>query len=370
MFNHNPMKFIANAGQLGLAVLAAVAICTKVDASGAVFTTTNATTGNSVVVFDRAEDGALSLKGWVPTGGLGTGASLGSASSLAFSDSGPWLIAVNSGSNDVSVFKVGGDHLTLTDREPSGGAAPISVTANASFVYVLNSGNPNNISGFRLTETGKLRPIKNSIQTLSGASVGPAQVGFTPNGDELVVTEKNTSLIDTYLVDGHGVASAPIVNPSSGTEPYGFTFDQQGHLYVTEAFEGAPNGSAISSYWIAPNGWAHVITASAPTGQTAACWVAINAANTELWTSNAASGSLSSFDISWDGGLDLDDYVAAFTGAGSSPTDISTTPNNRFVYLSTSGSQSILAFRVLPNGELALIGDFATGVAQAGLVAR
>jgi hypothetical protein len=61
-----------------IAVLAAlVGVCAPASLaqgnSGAVYTMTNSPTGNSVIVFDRASNGTLTLAGSFPTGGTGLG---------------------------------------------------------------------------------------------------------------------------------------------------------------------------------------------------------------------------------------------------------------------------------------------------------
>jgi 6-phosphogluconolactonase len=47
----------------------------------------------------------------------------------------------------------------------------------------------------------------------------PAQVGFSDDGDALVVTEKNTNRLSGYPVDRHGHIGARVVTPSPGVEP-------------------------------------------------------------------------------------------------------------------------------------------------------
>ena len=47
-----------------------------------VYTLTNSAAGNAVAVFARADDGTLAPAGTVATGGLGTGANLGSQGSI------------------------------------------------------------------------------------------------------------------------------------------------------------------------------------------------------------------------------------------------------------------------------------------------
>ena len=70
---------------------------------------------------------------------------------------GRWLLVVNAGSDELSLFAVQPDGLRLADRAGSGGARPTSVAVNGTLVYVLNNGTPN-ISGFRVVD-GKLTAL-------------------------------------------------------------------------------------------------------------------------------------------------------------------------------------------------------------------
>lgn len=73
-------------------------------ADGAVYALSNRTTGNEVVVYNRMSDGRLEGQRRFATGGNGSGGGLGNQGAIAFSDSGQWLLAVNPGSDSVSVF--------------------------------------------------------------------------------------------------------------------------------------------------------------------------------------------------------------------------------------------------------------------------
>src|SRR6202008_2665209 len=126
--------------------------------AGSVYTLTNALAGNSVAVFDRADDGTLTPDGTFATGGTGTGANLGSQGAVILSDSGRELFAVNAGSNSISYFKVQHDGLNLEDTVGSGGARPISLTLHGHVLYVLNAGGAGNITGFAV-EHGQLSPL-------------------------------------------------------------------------------------------------------------------------------------------------------------------------------------------------------------------
>src|SRR5688572_3758072 len=203
--------------------------------SGAVYTMTNAASGNEVVAFRRAANGSLSMMKTYPTDGLGSGAGLGSQGAIALSQNGRWLFVVNAGSNDVSVFAVKGRQLELMGVFDSGGEMPISLTSHDGLLYVLNAGGSGNISGFRIRENGSLEPLAGSTQPLSNGGTGdspmPAQISFDPEGEILVVTEKATNLIVTYRVR-RGIAGPPRTNPSAGETPFGFAFDPSEHLIV------------------------------------------------------------------------------------------------------------------------------------------
>jgi len=314
----------------------------------AVYTLTNQVAGNSVAVFARAADGTLSAAGSVATGGTGTGAGLGSQGALALSDDGRWLFAVNAGSNDVSVFRVGRDGLSLLDRTSSGGTRPISLTVHGHVLYVLNAGGDGNISGFALGTTGALTPISGSTRSLSGTNVGPAQVSFSPDGRRLVVTEKTTNLLDVYTVDGNGAASGPASVASAGTTPFGFAFGRHDDVFVSEAV-----GSA-SSYELGRTGSLTVVSGAVLTHQGAPCWLVVTDSGRYAYTANAQGGSISGFGIARDGSISLLDASGATAVVGRGATDLALSGNSRYLYNLVGGS--VLAFRVQEDGHLALLG--------------
>src|SRR5437764_79406 len=81
-----------------------------------VFTLSNAAAGNSVLVYTRLQDGTLKQTAApYPTGGLGTGAGLGSQNALVLQPESSLLFAVNAGSNEISVLKVKNQTIQLLD---------------------------------------------------------------------------------------------------------------------------------------------------------------------------------------------------------------------------------------------------------------
>src|SRR5437899_6561694 len=105
---------------------------------GSVYIMSNSASGNQVIVYTRAADGTLTWKANYATNGLGiTGLTGSNQGGLVLSEDGQWLIVVNAGSNDISVFIVNHKGFTLADRTGSQGTMPRSVTLHGSSCYKL-----------------------------------------------------------------------------------------------------------------------------------------------------------------------------------------------------------------------------------------
>ncbi len=331
-------------------------------AAGFVYTESNASTGNAVMAFSRAENGALTPIGSFATHGTGTGSGLATQGEVILAGGGQWLVAVNAGSNDISLFRVRADgRLDLTDRVGAAGTDPVSLTAHGNILYVLDAGGAGNIAGFHLVN-GHLAHTAGSVRPLSGAATSPAEVAFSTDGRFLVVTERATNSLDTYRVNSAGVAGAAVTTASSGPTPYGFAFDLRNHPIVSEAAN-----SALSSYRLSSAG-ASVISASVPTGGIAACWVTVTPNGRWAFDTNAHGGTISSFAIHANGSIVLVASVAANTGTGSGPLDLQASSDGRFLYVNESGSNAIGGYRIGAGGTLvALSGAPTLPVGASGL---
>jgi 6-phosphogluconolactonase len=366
------LPLVAALFAIAIAAMLAVGIgrASAQGSDGFVFTLTNAAAGNQVAVFERANDGTLSPNGHVDTGGLGTGAGLGSQGAIVLEDN--RLLAVNAGSDSVSLFSIQNGNPVLRDVVPSGGDMPISVTMDGNIVYVLNGGAPENISGFRI-KGHELDPIPNSTRPLSGSGVGPAQVEFTPNGRMIVVTEKNTNLIDIFSVGKHGLTFGPVSHASAGQTPFGFAFADRHTLVVSEAFGGATDASATSSYDLSQFGSLTTVTASSPTTETAACWTAIPKGGDYAYVTNTGSSSVTGYAIGGDGSLTIldADGETGETPAGSSPIDAAFNKSGKFLYVLSGGSNTITAFERGDDGSLTDLGSVGgLPAGSVGLAAR
>jgi 6-phosphogluconolactonase len=155
---------------------------------------------NTVAGFDRHADGSLTPIPGSPfaVGGAGLGSGLASQGAIEATPDGRYLLAVDAGSNQVSVLCVtaGGVPVPVGQPVSSGGIKPVSVAISPSgLVYVANSGNGGSgYSGFRLLPGGRLIPVPGSTVSVPDGS-GLGDVFFNSLGDHLVGTRTGTSLI-------------------------------------------------------------------------------------------------------------------------------------------------------------------------------
>jgi 6-phosphogluconolactonase len=344
---------LLSAGATGLAALAAMLAAAPAAqagapagrAAGAVYVLGNEPAGNTVVAYARAADGTLTPAGRYPTGGQGTGAGLGSQNAVVVDDSGRHVYAVNAGSDSVSSFEVTRHGLRLTSVVPSGGDQPVSVGVRDDRLYVVNAGGDGTVSGFRV-RAGRLDPLAGSTWPLSGPGAAPAQVSVTPDGRELVVTEKATQLIDVYRLDRAGRPTARTSVRSSGATPFGFGFTPAGRLAVSEA-----GPSAASTYEVQPYGL-RTISASIGNTEAAACWLVVTDDGRFAYTGNGGgSQSVSGYRVARDGSLSLLTQDGKTGTAAAGLSDIALSRGSGFLY-ARLGDGTVGTYRVGRDGSL------------------
>jgi 6-phosphogluconolactonase (cycloisomerase 2 family) len=313
----------------------------------AVYVQTNDADANSVVAYSRAADGRLTATGSYPTGGRGTGRPhLPSQGSLAIA--GDQLLVANAGSDDVSLFAIDGGEPRLVSRVESGGSVPRSIAVQGDLVYVLNTGEPN-VTGFRLAGD-ELRPL--GVTQPAGSD--PAQVGFSPDGGTLVVTDR-ADTIHVYAVAADGTLAPPAHVPSAGATPYGFAFTSGGTLVVTEAAGGEVGAASASSYRVA-GGEVHRVSEAVGDTRSEVCWAAI-AGDRHAYVTNFGDGTISRYAIAADGALELVEPVAATTVMGAKGIrDEALSADGRFLYALDADARQVFGWRVVDDGSLAPVG--------------
>lgn len=366
------IRSFAVRGLLAVAGLTALAGAARADDdNGAVYVLSNQVANNAVYVFARSEGGSLSFSGSFATGGAGTGPlaaagapfldPLGSQGSLTIA--GDLLFAVNAGSNEISLFRIEGQQLELLDKVSSGGQTPVSVAVHGPYVYVLNQGNATiapSINGYVVDHLrGRLVSLNAQQPVAGGLGSGPAQISFSDDGHTLVVTEKGTNLIDTYRVDGHGIASAPASFASAGSTPFGFNLTYRGVMVVSDAASGA-----ATSYQLGEHGNLRLVSGPVSNGgQKAPCWLVTSRDGRYAFEANAGSSTIASFAVSGNGTLTLINSAAASAQGGF--LDLTLSPDGGFLYVRDGGG-TVYAYSVGANGSLSAAGSLPTGSIPAG----
>jgi 6-phosphogluconolactonase len=282
-------------------------------------------------------------------------------------------------------------------------------------LYVLNAGGPEvpichltpgtantpNVTGFRVDRGGHMIPLDSTqpidpgpatgpaggvsctaaaaagFSALTGAPAAdfqcglnppsfprsPAQVRFTPKGDQLVVTVKGTNTIYVFPVDDDGSVDQPTITQAPGPALpsfFGFTFDKNQHLLVTELFGTAtsiPKGGAgaLSSFTITGNGHLQPISSDVADGGTAACWIALEPlAGRFAYVANNLSASISSYTVGSNGVVTLLNGTAA-PGSGPNDLAVASEGSNSWLYVVDAGTGTVGAFHINGDGSLTAI---------------
>lgn len=348
--------------------------------------------------------------------------SLGSAGSVQLDAANSLLFVVNTESasenngagpynqdcrqGTITSFRVAANGtLTFADRVASGGLYPNSLTLrkrgegeseaeNGDLLYVLNAGGPGtcgmmpNVNGFRVNATGRMQPVgsQQTIETGPPAGAGvncppigfapaadflcglnppsfprsPAQVRFTPKGNQVIVSVKGTNSIYVFPVDENERLGKPVVTQAPGPglpSFFAFTFDRQDHLLMTELFGTAttiPAGGAgaVSTFSIEKAGQLDAISSHVGDGGTAACWIALDpASGAYAYVANNLSASISSYTVQANGAVTL---LAGIAAAASGPNDLAAVKEDgaSFLYVVNAASGTVGAFRIGTNGAL------------------
>jgi len=301
----------------------------------------------------------------------------------------------------ISSFNVAPDGtLTFVQKVMSGGLFPNSLSIHGHLLYVLNAGGPGtnpvcgippNITGFTL-KGAKMAPLSGATHPVSPGmppfgflncdnSTGPfakaefqcgnnppafprapAQVKFTANGKQLVVTVKGPNKIYVFPVLDNGTPGAPTVHTATGpSQPayFGFDFDAQGHLIVSEPFGAtavipAVPFSAVSSFSIGEDGSLTAISSSVPNSEGTSCWVVL--AGQYAYVGNNATSNISSYTIGSNGSLTLLAQSAAMV---SHPNDLAVVVEENsgasFLYALGAGNGTVGVWQIMANGSLTFV---------------
>jgi 6-phosphogluconolactonase len=366
---------------LGLAALGAFALPGSALAStgstraiGHVYLDGNTPGANTVAAYNRAPDGSLTPAPGSPfaVGGAGLGRGLGSQGAIELADNGRYLLAVDAGSNQISVLETNPDgSLAQVPGSPvsSGGVKPVSIAVHDHLVYVANDGDATtsaNYTGFFLTGFGQLVPLPHSTVNAPGAANDLGDVLFNGNGTKLVGTEVASSLIDSFAVDHQGYLHAAPGSPFAGQGLGAFGSEFRPHnpnqLFVSNAHNVGTDLGTVSAFDVAHNGELSSIGASPFADlQNAPCWVAITPDGQVLFAINTGSGTVSRFSIDGRGNLTLLGSTLVNDQGGVGGTDPTVSPDGQNLYINETAAHGVAEMTVnggnlteLPGSPVAL----------------
>jgi len=324
----------------------------------AVFVMNNDADSNEVIAYQRNQYGTLFSPRHFRTGGRGSGGKgdpLASQGSLTLSDDHQWLFAVNAGSGTLSVFRVEGALLFLTDEIATGGAEPTAVTQRGNLVYVLNASASSSVNGF-VFRNGHLSELPNSQRFLSANLANPGSVDFSADGKFVFATEKAGNNIDSFAVLPNGTLSDIHTRASAGPGAFAAVSGPNGTVLVSETGSGG-NTSAISSYHLQPDGTLTVVSASIPSLGAANCWNAVTPNGRFIYVSNAGSSTIAGFAIAPSGALTpIPGTIVGTNPTGSGNLDIAVSADGQFLYSLNSAGGTVGAFAINADGSLTNLG--------------
>jgi len=368
-------------GLVAVAAVPATASASPVHGSrvvGHVYVDDNTAGVNTIAGFDRHADGSLTAEPGSPftAGGEGTGSGLASQGAIQLSTDRRFVIAVDAGSNEISVLRIEPDgslRLVPNGVTSSRGISPVSIAVHGDIVYVANAGlGGTDYSGFRLSALGTLLPIRGATIALPAGSQ-PGDVLFNGDGTRLVGTRVGTSEIDSFTIDaaGRAVAAPGSPFPAQGLGPFGSEFrpTDPGQLFVSNAHNVGAGTGTVSVFRDGADGTLTPLGSSPFQDlQTAPCWVEISPDGRFLFTVNTASGTISRFSIARDGALALLGSTAISGSGGVGAVDARLSPDGRWLFVDESSAHAVGAFAVdggslteLPSSPTALPAGAASG---------
>ncbi len=368
--------------------------------AGYLYTTTNGEGLNQVVKFTRHKDGSLSDEKDYSTNSNG-GANVAAGGDAhgdydaqgAVQIIGKYLLTVNSGGNEVSVFnldKTTGD-LSFKSNVSSGGTRPVSIAytpktgnTNEYWVVVGNQwNNPNvqkdganierypndafhqqnltlpdvtdnerNIQLFTFNKTTGALTSEEQLDRYVRENGGPTTVSFSDDGTKLAVTTWGIAHFDTQLtsLEEQHASRVYVYNFNNGSVSGKRYFEEAG-ISGTIGFSWAKNSNTklfVSNFNLIPakldnsitiltdNG-THV-TKTGNFGATSApainesCWTALNPAGNKLYVASFQTNLVTVFDAS-SSGLS---FSSSVTRGGIAPNgdskEIWVSPDNKYVY--------------------------------------
>jgi 6-phosphogluconolactonase (cycloisomerase 2 family) len=363
--------------QLGACVLVCMSAADASAERRFVYTNNDVNGPNTVTALRVETDGTLVPLPESPydTGGTGAGGGLLAASRIAVQPGGDTLFVANGGSNDISAFRIdaasGGLTAVPGSPFPSGGRASfgtsLGATPDGRYLIAVNAGSAN-IVVFRIGANGALTPTPASPYWLRSI---PDGIKVSPNGRFLAISLTESNLIDVFRIGPGGELARVEGGPFPASMPAGLEINcTSDRLFAGEAVSGtgvevfamSARGSLApmpgSPFHFASGSFADVVT--------------LNPVENVLFVSNKDTATVTVLRVNRAGALTLvpgSPFVvgaAVFPGGIGDPTlfpgGMATDRVGRFLYVADLTGE-VTVFRVQPDASLAPVAGspFTTG---------
>jgi 6-phosphogluconolactonase len=335
------------------------------------YTETNNPAGNTVLVYNRAANGTITLLANVPTGGKGQPTPPGtptfglpvvdSQGAVDLTPDGKLLFVVNAGDNTVSSLRVTANGLKRVATVSSQGKLPMSLASSGHLLYVLNE-QSESIFGWSFSSTGKLTPIAGSKRKLTAVTpegkkdkVGAAaDIGFSANGGVLAVTQRSLPRkygeIDTFVISRRGAAGPSHATATPGIDnPFGFSAVGSYFLVSNAGYVATPVGAmpqvgdftqftgTAATYKVSNTGKLTLVS-NVKTGGRAACWLIVTKNHKRAFVTNTlgdtaptgGKGAVASLSVAPNGKMTLSHQADTAPGF---PSDMALSNDNKYLYV-------------------------------------
>lgn len=347
------------------------------------------TVSNANVVYGYSNDGAGNLTplpgspystagtGSAPPAGMSLGLQTDDDQQVIINNAGTLLFTVNGFSNTIAVFGINSDgSLTMIPGSPStsGGTQPASL---GLFDGVLGNGVSFLVAVNKSSDPSQINPKKPNFQTFTVASDGT----LTHNtGSQVTLTTgaspSQAAIGLQHLVFGMQFAGGSPPPPvpstifayrirSNGTLKLNnsVTTPNPGSLFLGEVvhpsqailYAALPVDSQIGVYTYAPGPGTIAFSTTVTNPGQLACWLAINAAGTRLYSGESMSNSITVYDLTNPlVPVQLQHISLTFTITGSGVTNLRFDPTGNFLYAvsNETAESSLHVLNVATDGTL------------------
>ncbi|HXH50576.1 MAG TPA: beta-propeller fold lactonase family protein [Terriglobia bacterium] len=321
-----------------------VVFSTVLNAQDFVYTNNDLAGANSVSAFSVAANGTLSPIAGSPflTSGAGTGGGLYSANRIIVVND--FLYASNSASNTVSAFSIdpGSGYLTLVSGSPfstgafndaSRSGISLAATPDGKYLYAGSTGYDLNFNFGPITiySIG----ASGALATVGSAAVGSAMSSMkvSPDGKFLVVALYQTGQIAVFAIQSDGTLQAVTGSPFTLTAGAATGVDI--NCGSNLLYAGGPTGN-IYGFNFASNGQLTAVTGSPfASGASSNQVVALSTDDKTLFSSNQGDNSVTAFEVVSGGGLTVPGTsvnAAGTAGTDTLPTGLAVSKDGTFLF--------------------------------------